>query len=289
MIRRILSARSARPRVEAALDAIVAASTWMSASDGELSEEEIDTLVSAVKQIAEHAVGKEAAAQIAATPRLLDQARATRARLSSEGEEAVLKDVVAALEGDFRRDAMVAAYRVITADGKLQAGEIAAFRRLAEALGHAQDETDALVALADVGRVPAPLPVRTPDVQVVQSLRASGWADPFTPLENQGVVVHWYDAALQYPPQRDARGRTVLRLDLDATERTLHLFITDAGGRGPHLLLLYGDRLKEVVAFIDEVKDAITEQTLQPALHKFLDLCAHVFVEQDNKLLKVRR
>lgn len=285
-IRKIFSARAAQPKVEAALQAIVKAAVFLGCADGSLEEVEVDSLVDGVREVARKAVGDALAAKLVPVPRLLDWARQALHDFASRGEAAFLEDTARALQGDFKRDALMVAFRVLAADHTIEPREEAAFRRLVAALGYEAQEKDALAQMAKASVAAMPHGPDAEGIELVKGLQHRGWKDPFVELRAAGVEVHWFDASLQYVPS-SAPAKTLLRVDLDAHERALHLHVTDERDVGPHLILYYGKALPQLLQYLDSVKDSLSLASVEEHLRKLHALCPDLFLESEGRLVKL--
>jgi len=281
-VRKILSARAAKPQVASLLKGLVRAAVYLGRSDGSLSEAETESLIDSIRELVEGSVGQEHVRELASTAALLDEARVARAELRTKGEAAYLADVGHAFAGGFKRDAMVVCWRIIAADGVIKANEVEAFRRLASAVGFTGDEATALESMA---RGTAASAARGKDgaaIEGVGELLERGWLDPYALVRAKGVDVAWHDASAEFA---SSAGR--VRIDLDALERVLHLHVTDAHGPGPHVICLYGAQLHAVLALFDSVKATLTPSSVPQLLADLGALCDAVFIERDGRLVQV--
>ena len=219
-------------------------------------------------------------------PRLLDWAREGVRDFAMKGEPAFLADIAAALTGDFRRDALLVAFRVLASDHTIEPREEAAFRRLVEALGYDGPERDALASMAKASVQAMPEGVDAAGIELVKALTHRGWKDPFIELRAAGVEVHWFDVALQYVPSR-VSAKTLLRLDLDAHERALHLHVTDENDVGPHVIAYYGRALADVVRLIDGVKEELSPESVELHLKKLYAVCPDLYLEGQGRLVRL--
>jgi tellurite resistance protein len=134
-VRHLFTARAARPKVEASLRALVQASMFLAAADGEVDEREVESLVDGLRAVLLKLVGAEHLDEYGKVSWLLDEARAARKALTLRGPGPTLEGIAAALEGDLRRDAVKVAWDVVRADGLERPAERAALDTLAKALG----------------------------------------------------------------------------------------------------------------------------------------------------------
>lgn len=268
-IRKILSARAARPRVEEMLGALVDAAVFIGRADGRFSEAELDVFIDSLREVVTAAVGADAPDELTTAPRLLDLARASRARLLREGGDAFLAALAPRFPGAFARDGLVLAYRIVLADGHVTAEEAAAFRQLAQALGLEVAETEALEALAQPARQTPP-----PDAAAqVQALHARGWtAVP--------------DSAMDASARFAQPGGGLVDLELDAGDGTLHVQLSSGGELGPHLLCRVGDALPGLLAVLEAVKATLTPATLDEKLPALKAVCPELFAEVDGHIVR---
>ena len=63
-VRKILSARTARPHVEALLKGLVQAAVYMGRADGVFREVEVDSLIDSVRDVVTGAVGAEPSTKV---------------------------------------------------------------------------------------------------------------------------------------------------------------------------------------------------------------------------------
>jgi tellurite resistance protein len=276
-VRKILSARSARPHVEQLLRGLVHAAVYMAHADGVYREVEVESLIDSVREVVTRAVGEEFLGELASTPRLLDWAREGRALLRTKGEAAFLEEVAKAFQGGFKRDALVVAYRICAADGAIKPAEAAAFRKLAHAMGLGGFELDALESMARRAAVDAHPGKDELGPAKLKALTTRGWRDPLADARAAGIETDWYDASVAY----FAQSGDVIRLDLDADEHVLHLHLGPA-----HLVVPYGQRLDEVLALVHDARETLSATTLDVYLPKLTALCGDVYLERDGRLVR---
>ena len=118
-VRKILSARAARPKVEGMLQALVEAAVFIGGSDGRFDEDELDVFIDSMREVVSAAVGDEFLESMAATHKLLDQARGARRLLREQGTDTFLRQLAPKFAGPFGRDGLVLAWRVVLADGRI--------------------------------------------------------------------------------------------------------------------------------------------------------------------------
>jgi len=277
-VRKLLAAKAARPQVEALLRGLVRAAVYVGRSDGVVREVEVDSLIDAVRDVVTRAVGAEALGDLASTPRLLDWAREARAKLRTSGEEAFLAEVAKAFEAGHKHDALIVAYRICAADGAIKPPEVAAFRKLAQAMGLAGLELDALESMASLSAAAAKPGRDETGVAKVRALLTRGWRDPFADVRLAGLEPGAYDAAVAWV---NPSGPTV-RLDLDAEGHLLHVHLGE-----PHLVVPYSDKLDEVLALLHDVKETMNAATLDVYLPRLHALCGDVFLERGGHLVRV--
>lgn len=267
-VRKILSARTARPRVADMLEALVEAATYLGKADGRFSEAELNVFIDSLREVVSAAVGDEAVDTLAATPRLLDLARAARAKLERLGPLAYLDALAPRFPGAFARDGLILAYRVALADGHVTPEEATAFRELASAFGLEVAETEALEALAHPGKGPS----ASAAIEQVHALRERGW----TAVPDSAM-----DASARFP-----RPGGALDVELDAADGTLHLQVAGDGDAGPHLLFRFGERLPGLLAVLEALKDSLTPATLDEKLPALRAVCPDLFVERDGRFAR---
>lgn len=280
-VRSILSARSARPQVAGMLRGLVRAAVFLGRADGHLGEAEVERLIDGVRDFVVKTVGEEHLADLASTSRLLDDARAARAALRVDGDLKYLEELAAAFPVAFRRDALIAAHHVVTADGAITPDEHAAFGRLAAALGISPEELPALEVMAEV------LGVSRDDddahleeaVDHLTNLTEHGWRDASAELKGE---LRWFDGCVAHdgPAAR-------LRLDLDARERVLHITVNGPNAPGPHIICLYGHELHTVLTLIDRVKDRLNPANVPQLLADLVVPSEALFLERDGRLVQV--
>lgn len=276
-VRKILSARAARPHVEALLKGLVHAAVYMAHSDGVFREVEVDSLIDSVRDVVRRAVGEEFLGELASTPQLLDWGREARAALRTTKEEDYLAEVAQAFQGGFKRDALIVAYRICAADGAIKPPEAAAFRKLAQAMGLSGHELEALESMARRAAADAHPGPDALAVARVKALLTRGWRDPFADARAAGLEPDWYDASVAWFSPSGA----VLRLDLDAEAHALHVHLGAL-----HLVVPYGAKLDELLALVDDVKETLGPETLDVYLPRLTALCGDVFVERDGQLVR---
>jgi tellurite resistance protein len=267
-VRKILSARAARPRVAEMLEALVEAAAFIGRADGRFSEAELNVFIDSLREVVSAAVGDEAVESLASTPRLLDLARAARGKLLKQGRASFLEALAPRFPGAFARDGLILAYRIVLADGQVTPEEAAAFRELASAFGLEVAETEVLEALAHPGRGPA----GSAAVEQVNALRERGWV----PVPDSAM-----DASARYP-----RPGGALDVELDATDGTLHVLVAGDGAAGPHLLFRFGDALPGLLAVLEALKESLTPATLDEKLPALRAVCPDLFVERDGRFAR---
>lgn len=266
-VRKILSARTARPRVDEMLEALVEAAAYIGKADGRYSEPELNVFIDSLREVVSVAVGDEAVDTLAATPRLLDLARAARAKLLKLGPLSYLEALAPRFPGAFARDGLILAHRIALADGRVTPEEATAFRELAGAFGLEVAETEALEALARRGAGPGEA-----SVELVHALRARGW----TAVPDSAM-----DASARF-----LRPGGALDVELDAADGTLHVQVAGDGEAGPHLLFRFDDRLPGLLAVLEALKDSLTPATLDEQLPALRAVCPDLFVERDGRFAR---
>lgn len=276
-VRKILSARAARPKVEGMLQALVEAAVFIGGSDGKFGEEELDVFIDSMREVVSAAVGDDFLDTMASTSRLLDQARAARRSLSSLGHEKFLAMLAPKFEGPFGRDGLVLAWRVVLADGRVTDAEAKAFEQLATALGIEVDETRVLRELATKSEAASHRGHQGANIEELHRLEAKGW------LKAPAGKELGFDASVEHAQATGGK----LVLELDASESVLHLHVLGAEGKGPHLRCLFGDSLPALLAVLDGLRDSLQVTTLGEKLPALRAVCPELFVSHDGKFAKL--
>lgn len=282
-VRKILSARSARPKIEGMLQALVEAAVFIGGSDGRFGEEELNVFIDTMREVVTAAVGDELVDSMAATPKLLDQARTARRELSSLGEEKYLAALAPKFlaHGPFARDGMVLAWRVVLADGRVTEKEAEAFEKLAGALHVHVDEVRVLKDLAAKSEAASKLGHRGENIEHLRLMVTKGWL----PVSPEG-----FDAGVEHVQTTGDK----LRLELDASESALHVLVGTeppgakaVGGYPVHLVCLFGESLPALLAVLDGLRNSLMPSTLEEKLPAIRAVCPEVFVERDGKFVKL--
>lgn len=134
-LRHLFSAQSAKPKVEASLRALIRAAVYLASADGEIQPAELEVLIDSLRAVLTKRVGPEHLEEYSKVPFLLDEARVAVRELASQGERALLTRIAAALEGDFRKDAIALAREVVLANGTVTDAERTSLDKLAAAVG----------------------------------------------------------------------------------------------------------------------------------------------------------
>lgn len=134
-VRHLFTARTARPKLEATLRALVQAAVYLASADGKVEEPEVETLVDDLRAVIARSVGMENLDEYAKVSTLLDEARMAVQALATHGPDEFVAGLAAVLEGDFRRDALKLALDVVRANGTISNPEVRALEVLAKALG----------------------------------------------------------------------------------------------------------------------------------------------------------
>jgi uncharacterized tellurite resistance protein B-like protein len=282
-VRQILSARAARPQVEALLKGLVRAAVYLARADGQLGEAEVERLLSLIRERVLGSVGEGHLKQLASVPRVLDEARAARVELRTKGEQGYLEALAAQLPPAYGREALQVAWRVVDADDQRLASEVRAFHRLAEALGFSEDETAAIQAMDQATQAVAEEDGDVDEaIDHLAELTSRGWRDAFPELAAAGVETGWFDASVTWtsPVAR-------LRLDLDARDHVLNVHVLEPNGPGPHVICIYGTGLHAVLAHVDREKDRLSPATVPELLSDLVGLCDALFLERDGRLVQV--
>jgi tellurite resistance protein len=273
-VRKILSARAARPQVEGMMEALVHAAVFIGGSDGRFGEDELNVFIDSMREVVSSAVGEHALDDFASTGRLLDQARTARASLQKEGPLAFLSGVATKFPSNFARDGLVLAYRIVMADGKVTDKEAHAFEELSRALGLELKETQVLKELAAQSEVASRGGHRGTSIEQVRELEAKGWT--LTKGES-------FDAGVRFT---QADGGT-LSLELDSGESVLHVNVMGADGKGPHLVCFFGEKLPAVLAVLDGIKSELKPSTLGEKLPAVRAVAVELFVEHEGHFAKL--
>jgi tellurite resistance protein len=274
-VRKILSARAARPQVEAMMDSLVHAAVFIGGSDGRFDEDELEVFIDSMREVVSSAVGDQALDDLASTARLMDSARKARASLHKEGEQAFLSGLATRFPANFSRDGLVLAYRIVMADGKVTDQEAQAFEALSSALGLELAETQVLKDLAAHSEKASKAGYRGTSIEQVRELESRGW-DATEKDES-------FDAGVSFTQAEGGK----LVLELDSGESVLHVNVSSADGKGPHLVCFFGDGLPALLAVLDGIKTELKPSTLGQKLPAVRAVCSEVFVEHDGRFAKL--
>jgi tellurite resistance protein len=277
-VRKILSARAARPQVEEMLQALVEAAVFIGGADGRFGEEELNVFIDTMREVVSAAVGDEFLDAMAGTGRLLDRARVARRLLSNHGEPRFLADLAPKFlaHGAFARDGLVLAWRIVLADGRVTEKEAAAFEALAKALGVEVDEVRVLKELAAGSEVASKLGHRGESIEQLRALEQQGWER--LPAGSE----HGFDASVKHAQPTGG----ALRLELNARESALHVHVEGADGQGPQLVCLFGDALPALLAVLDGLRNTLVPATLDEKLPAVRAVCPETFVHHQGKFTK---
>lgn len=273
-VRKILSAKAARPQVEQMMEALVHAAVFIGGADGRFGEDELNVFIDSMREVVSSAVGEQALDDLASTGKLLDQARTARRSLQNEGSEAFLSGLATRFPNHFARDGLVLAYRIVMADGKVTAKEAEAFEALSAALGLEVQETKVLEELAERSEAASKAGYRGTSVEQVKALEARGW---------NGVVEESSDASVTFTQE----GGGTVSLELDSGESVLHVNVSAADGKGPHLVCFFGEQLPALLSVLDGIKSELKPSTLGQKLPAVRAVCGEVFVEHEGKFAKL--
>lgn len=276
-VRKILSARTARPKVEGMLQALVEAAVFIGGADGRFGEEELDVFIDSMREVVSAAVGDEFLDSLGATSRLLDQARHARGQLLKLGAPAYLQSLAPHFEGEFARDGLVLAYRVVLADGQVTTKEAEAFEALAKALGVEVEETEVLKELATKSELASHQGHRGDSIEHVLKLEGPHWTK-LVGGKDQG-----FDAGVAHAQAGGGR----LALELDAAESVLHVHVEDADGAGPHLVCLFHEALPALLAVLNGLRDTLLVATIGSTMPAIRAVCPDVFVEHRGRFAKL--
>lgn len=273
-VRKILSARAARPQVETMMEALVHAAVFIGGSDGRFGEDELNVFIDSMREVVSSAVGEESLDVLASTGKLLDLARRARHELTAQGSEAFLSGLAKRFPAHFARDGLVLAYRIVLADGKVTDKEAQAFKALAAALGVEVAETKVLEELATHSEAASRGGHRGASIETFRTLESKGW---------QLLKGDHFDAGASVTK---ADG-SVVSLELDSGESVLHVHVNGADGNGPHLVCFFGDGLPALLAVLDGIKGELQPATLGEKLPAIRAVCTELFVEHEGKFAKL--
>ncbi len=274
-VRKILSARAARPQVEAMMDSLVHAAVFIGGSDGRFGEDELEVFIDSMREVVSSAVGEQALDDLASTGKLMDSARKARKSLKNEGEQAFLSGLATRFPSNFSRDGLVLAYRIVMADGKVTEKEAQAFEALAASLGLELAETQVLKDLAARSEVASKAGHRGTSIEQVRELESKGWTA--APKDES------FDAGVSFTQADGGK----LMLELDSGESVLHVNVSSADGKGPHLVCFFGDALPALLAVLDGIKTELKPSTLGQKLPAVRAVCSELFVEHDGRFAKL--
>ena len=274
-VRKILSARAARPQVEAMMDSLVHAAVFIGGSDGRFGEDELEVFIDTMREVVSSAVGEQALDDLASTGKLMDSARKARKSLKNEGEQAFLSGLATRFPSNFSRDGLVLAYRIVMADGKVTEKEAQAFEALAASLGLELAETQVLKDLAARSEVASKAGHRGTSIEQVRELESKGWTA--APKDES------FDAGVSFTQADGGK----LMLELDSGESVLHVNVSSADGKGPHLVCFFGDALPALLAVLDGIKTELKPSTLGQKLPAVRAVCSELFVEHDGRFAKL--
>ncbi len=273
-VRKILSARTARPQVEGMMEALVHAAVFIGGADGRFGEEELNVFIDSMREVVSSAVGEQALENLASTGRLLDQARTARRDLQVKGETVFLAGLATRFPPNFARDGLVLAYRIVLADGKVTDKEAAAFESLATAMGLELAETQVLKQLALQSEAASKGGHKGTSIEQVRELESRRWKQ----LKGED-----FDAGVQFEQEGGSR----LTVELDSGESVLHVNVQDAAGHGPHLLCFFGEALPSVLSVLDGLKDSLKPSTIGQKLPALRAVCSELFVEHEGHFTKL--
>lgn len=274
-VRKILSARAARPQVEAMMESLVHSAVFIGGADGRFGEDELNVFIDSMREVVSSAVGDQALDDLASTARLMDQARKARVSLQKEGAEAFLSGLATRFPSNFSRDGLVLAYRIVLADAKVTEKEAKAFEALASALGLELAETQVLKDLAAQSEAASKAGYRGTSTEQLRELEQRGWS--VVPKDDS------FDASVSFT-QPDG-GKLVL--ELDSGESVIHVNVSSADGKGPHLVCFFGERLPALLAVLDGLRHELKPSTLGEKLPAVRAVCSELFVEHEGRFAKL--
>jgi tellurite resistance protein len=267
-VRKILSARAARPQVEGMLEALVDAAVYIGGSDGRFGEDELNVFIDSMREVVSSAVGDQFLDTMASTARLLDLARSARKALIAKGAARFLAELVARFPGPVARDGLVLSYRIVLADGKVTEKEALAFEALAKALGVEVEETTVLKQLASQSETASQGGYRGSSIEQLQSL--VGRVGPA-----QGRTLR-PGVTFPQPSGGSSSG--------DAGESVLH--VRERPGTGL-TVCFFGEALPALLAVLDGIKASLVPATLGEKLAAVRAVCPELFVKHDGRFAKL--
>ena len=273
-VRKILSARAARPMIEAMMASLVDAAVYIGGADGRFGEDELNVFIDSMRAVVSSVVGEGSLESLASTARLLDQARAARKDLHVKGNVTFLAQLAHKFPPHFARDGLVLAYRIVLADGEVTGKEAAAFEALAASLGVEATETQVLKEMATHGDTASRQGHRGTSIELVKTLEREGWTRLEDDHFDAGVLFKQTDGGL-------------LSLELDSGESVLHVHVNGAEGKGPHLVCFFGDGLPALLAVLNGIKASLRASSLGEKLPAVRAVCSEVFVEHQGKFAKL--
>ena len=273
-VRKILSARTARPKVEGMMEALVHAAVFIGGADGRFGEDELNVFIDSMREVVSAAVGEEFLDTMASTARLLDQARGARHELLAKGAARFLAELAPRFPGAFARDGLVLAYRIVLADGKVTDKEAAAFEQLATAVGVEVSETEVLKQLAAHSETASKRGHQGESIELLRGLEANGW----TRLKGEH-----FDAGELFTQAEGGH----ISLELDSGESVLHVHVNGVDGLGPHLVCFYGDGLGALLSVLDGIKTTLVPPKLGEKLPAVRAVCPELFVEHEGRFAKL--
>ena len=252
------------------LQALVEAAVFIGRADGRFGEQELEVFIDSMREVVAAAVGDDFLDELVSTPKLLDQVRAARSALNRDGRGVFLEKLAQRFHGEFSRDGLVLAYRLVLADGKVTEAEANAFAQLADALGLEVAEIEALQALAAQWKVGGGAALRDAHVARFSAMQTHGW---------HRFQADGFDLGLEYVQREGGR----VRLELDGRQTVLHVHVLDGAGAGPRMVCLYGEALDALLAVLDALKDTLTTATFQSKLPAIRAVSPELFVEQNGR------
>lgn len=251
----------------------------IAAADGELHEAEAQQLTDEVHGL----VGEGHSRDDIET-----MVREAHEELGRVGLDAYLRGLGRDMSAKARSQLLGAAAAIAGADGKLAKEERFVYFKLAAALGFRHDKADAILSAISM---PPPETKRSASLggdvgaaeteRLSETLRAAGWHDPRAALVEAGIEVEGFGAAVF---QYQNPGGALLRLEHHPDDQALHFRVTDESDVGSDLVIEYGSKLDELLAFLVEVQGELTTQNLDEYRQKIRDICPEVRVLAETEL-----
>lgn len=258
------------------LQALVEAAVFMGAANGLFKEEEIEVFIDSMREVVSAAVGDEFLDTMAATPKLLDQARAAQRKLRDLGSEKFLSELAPRFTGPFGRDGLVLAWRIVLADGRVSHDEASAFEALARALNIDVDETRVLREFASKSEAASKRGHRGASLEHLRVLDEQHW---------QRLTPETTDFDLGLAHTQGDGGKLVL--ELSTRDSVLHVQVLSPAGNGPRLRCLFEDSLPALLAVLDGLRETLKPSTMGEKLPALRAVCPELYVEHEGKFSRL--